>query len=276
MDARIRSASGTAIIEKKMTRSRRALFFVMAFAPFSGAWGDELTRRAQEELRRRNIFFGDIDGRSSPEFSAAVNRFQERKGLATTGSLDNETLHSLGVPATRKPDEPQDAWPNVTVLRSEQPRFREGAQPERSPGPPPIAEATIATVDAEVSIAPERVRDFIQAYLRDAENNDVAAEAKYYADPLDYFDHGIVNLRFVERDVQNYYTRWPERKYELLSLTTLPVEGRKDQIRAKFRLHFTVTNADHSVSGVTENLFTLQADESNLRIVSVREQRVRP
>ena len=37
-------------------------------------------RSTQEELRRRNVYFGDIDGRSSGELEQALKRYQRRKG----------------------------------------------------------------------------------------------------------------------------------------------------------------------------------------------------
>ena len=101
------------------------------------------------------------------------------------------------------------------------------------------------------------MRDFIESYLRDAETNHLQTEMSYYAEPLDYFDQGIVDRRFVERDVQKYYDRWPARKYELLTFTAAPSETHPDQITAKFRLRFAVKNKLHSVNGMTDNVFTL-------------------
>ena len=42
---------------------------------------DETVRQVQEELRKRNLYFGNIDGQESPELAGALKRYQKRKGL---------------------------------------------------------------------------------------------------------------------------------------------------------------------------------------------------
>ena len=66
---------------------------------------DEKIRQAQEELRKRNLYFGNVDGQESPELGAALKRYQTRKGFAVTGSVDNETATSLHIPRPRFPRE---------------------------------------------------------------------------------------------------------------------------------------------------------------------------
>ena len=78
-------------------------------------------RSTQEELRRRNVFFGDIDGRKSEEYSEALRRYQKRKGLRVSGQDDHDTLRSLGV-LPRSPNEPPPKeleWPAEPVLKSD-------------------------------------------------------------------------------------------------------------------------------------------------------------
>jgi peptidoglycan hydrolase-like protein with peptidoglycan-binding domain len=85
------------------------------------ARADEQLRATQEELRRRNVYFGDIDGRQSEETGEAIKRYQKRKGFATTGRPDRETLRSLGLLA-REPGEapPRELpWPEEPVLKSD-------------------------------------------------------------------------------------------------------------------------------------------------------------
>ena len=86
------------------------------------AWGaDDQVRSTQEELRRRNVFFGDIDGKPSPEYTEAVKRYQKRKGIAATGQGDHDTLRSLGL-LPRSPNEPppkEMEWPAEPVLKSD-------------------------------------------------------------------------------------------------------------------------------------------------------------
>jgi len=96
-----------------------ALFFAVAALGALGA--EDQVRSAQEELRRRNVYFGDIDGRRTEEYSEALRRYQKRKGLTASGQDDHDTLRSLGV-LPRSPNEPPPKeleWPGEPVLKSD-------------------------------------------------------------------------------------------------------------------------------------------------------------
>ena len=80
------------------------------------------TRSVQEELRRRSLYFGNVDGRDSAELQEATRRYQSRKGFAATGRPDRETLRSLGL-VPRSPNEPPPSelnWPAEPVLPSDE------------------------------------------------------------------------------------------------------------------------------------------------------------
>jgi hypothetical protein len=82
---------------------------------------EEQVRSVQEELRRRNIYFGDVDGRRTPELDAALKRYQKKKGFPEKGTEERETLRSLGL-VPREPGEPPPkelAWPSEPVLKSD-------------------------------------------------------------------------------------------------------------------------------------------------------------
>ena len=79
------------------------------------ARADEPTRAVQEELRKRKLYFGDVDGRETPSFLDAVKKYQERKGFAVTGQTDADTLRSLGI----SPPAQEKVLPDVPVLRSD-------------------------------------------------------------------------------------------------------------------------------------------------------------
>jgi peptidoglycan hydrolase-like protein with peptidoglycan-binding domain len=98
----------------------RSVGFVLFFA-VAALGADDQIRSTQEELRRRNVYFGDIDGRPSPEYSEALRRYQQRKGLPASGRDDHDTLRSLGV-IPRSPNEPPPKeleWPAEPVLKSD-------------------------------------------------------------------------------------------------------------------------------------------------------------
>lgn len=266
------------------------LLLSFLLASRSAVFADEQTRRVQEELRKRNLYFGDVDGRKTPELAGALHHYQERKGFTPTGDLDAETLHSLGLAPAPTPGRqaiaqasasPEQALPDVTVLRSDtqrsgSPHLAAAATVAGSP-PPPILEATESPSAPDGRFPAAAVREFIESYLRDAETNDLPAEMGYYGEPLDYFDHGIVDRPFVESDVRSYYKRWPRRSYTLLDIKQSPVESHPDEVRVNFRINFAVKNDKQSAHGQTDNSFVLKADgPNNFKIISMREQRVRP
>src|SRR3954465_2828984 len=79
-------------------------------------YGDERVRQVQEELRRRNLYFGDIDGTATPEISNALRRYQSRKGIDVTGAIDDATATSLDLqPRTAKVHRAVAPLPDVPV-----------------------------------------------------------------------------------------------------------------------------------------------------------------
>ena len=58
---------------------------------------NEQIQRVQQELRKRLLFFDDLNGEYTPALATAVKRYQEKKGFASTGVIDREVLASLGI-----------------------------------------------------------------------------------------------------------------------------------------------------------------------------------
>lgn len=69
---------------------------------------DDELRKVQEELRKRHLFFGSINGQPTPALTAAIAGYQAKKGFARTGLIDSQTLESLGLvrPVPRVADTP--------------------------------------------------------------------------------------------------------------------------------------------------------------------------
>ena len=240
---------------------------------------DEKIRQAQEELRKRNLYFGNVDGQESPELSGALKRYQTRKGFAVTGSVDNETATSLHIQTTAAS---KGGLPDLPVLRSD--AARELPPPQRlaleraaeenadfAPSPFPPAEPPGPGQD----LTPERVTKIVADYLRDAETDDVATQVKCFAYPIEYFDHGPVDEQFVLKDVRNYLKRWPQRKYTLSAPVSFFAGGREGETNVEFLIAYDVRNKTHAASGRTRNWWTLRAEGDVLKIVAIREQRLR-
>jgi peptidoglycan hydrolase-like protein with peptidoglycan-binding domain len=250
--------------------------------------GDEVVRQVQEELRKRHLFFGDIDGHVTPQVSAALRRYQERKGFPVTGLPDGETLRSLSLPPALAASPNGGArpaaspWPDMTVLRSDHARRtplpddageppESGAEPPPTPAPPPAA-ATAQRLPLQTA------REFVGRYLRAGQTNDAPAENTFYGEKVDYLNEGTVDRAFIAKDSARYNARWPERQFTLLD-DTLKVTSWDglSLTRVEFQYRFTVKRRKYTVQGKVEATYTLSGSQpGDLRIVGIKEQRVRP
>lgn len=267
-----------------MTRILTSLFFGLLLSMPRLAQADEIVRQVQEELRKRNLYFGNIDGQTSPVLIDALKRYQTRKGFAVTGKLDQDTTTSLHIQtATVAAAAP---LPDVPVLKSdiasalpESQRLalqREAEEkPDLTPTPPPPAESP----GPGQNLTPDQVNKFVEDYLRDAEGPDLAAQLKYYAFPVRYFDHGVVSQEFVSRDTSNYLKRWPERKYMLSGPVSFFASGNEGETEIEFSISFELRSAARTTKnrarGRTKNFWSTRLEGEELKIVAIREERLR-
>jgi len=246
----------------------------------SFAQADETVRQVQEELRKRNLYFGNIDGQSSPVLVDALKRYQARKGFAVTGKVDQDTATSLHVQAatvaaTRLPDVPVLKSDTASALPEPQRlALQQEAEDKPDVTPSPPAESPPPAQD----VTPERVNKFVQDYLRDAESGDVAAQVKYYDFPVRYFDHGSVSEQFVVQDTSNYVKRWPQRKYTLNGPASFFASGKEGETYVEFTISFELHNAERTVIfnafGRTKNWWSIRRNGEDLKIVAIREARL--
>jgi hypothetical protein len=259
---------------------RRSLLLGMAlFAILAPSLrSDEPTRRAQEELRKRNLYFGDVDGTMKPELVDALKRYQTRKGFEATGGLDEETANSLNIPLAISTDSPARNWPDVPVLKSDAarnlPESERMALQQNTEANPETSATPSAPPTVAVGVQPEDLTKLVQDYLRDAQTDNVDLQAGYYAYPVDYFDHGRVGRDFVAKDTRNYVKRWPQRQYTLTEPVKVFTSEKRGETQLEFTIAFEVRNKKHAVRGKTKNFWTLQSEGKNLKIVAVREQRL--
>jgi peptidoglycan hydrolase-like protein with peptidoglycan-binding domain len=76
---------------------------------------DDNVREVQTKLSDEGFYFGEIDGAYSSDLSAALSRYQIRKGLPITGQLDAETSKALGAepavgPSTAGTEQSSETW----------------------------------------------------------------------------------------------------------------------------------------------------------------------
>lgn len=72
---------------------------------------DDRLRDVQAELKTQGFFYGEVNGASSAETSAAIRRYQIRNGLEVTGTLTDETVKALGIGSARAAQEPPAPQP---------------------------------------------------------------------------------------------------------------------------------------------------------------------
>ncbi|HSV63691.1 MAG TPA: peptidoglycan-binding domain-containing protein [Chthoniobacterales bacterium] len=257
---------------------------LLVLLPLSGmARADETVRQVQEELRKRNLYFGNIDGQDSAVLTDALKHYQARKGFAVTGRVDADTATSLHVQTTVAAAAP---LPDMPVLKSDEASALSESQrlalqreaeekPDLTPTPAPPAESPAPGQD----LVPERVNRFVQDYLRDAEAPDVPKQVNYYAFPVRYFDHGNVSQDFVTKDTSNYVKRWPERKYTLTGPVSFFAAGNEGETNVEFTVAFELGSPSRPTKnkavGKTRNWWTLRGKGDELKIVAIREARIR-
>ena len=249
-----------------MSRHSTLLLLLCAIALAPLARADEQTRQVQEELRKRHLFFRDIDGRPSLDYALAIKRYQQRQGFAQTGVADEMTLYSLGIGEPAPPAEGATDLPDVPVLKSD------AALPETKPLPPPAPTKAANAGD----VAKAEISNFIRRYFAACQSANPQDELAFYADRVDYFDHGAVDKSYIQNELAVYNQRWPNRKYTIDDSVRVNKGG--NNTIAWFRVAFMVANEprDRKASGQTNDEIRLIKHGDSLQIISIQEMRVRP
>jgi len=272
----------------------------------------EELRTTQEELRRRNIYFGEIDGKPSEELREALRHYQKRKGLAASGQSDHDTLRSLGV-VSRGANEPPPKeleLPDEPVLKSDtkidvvseakEIAVGTGVSPA-SVAPDMIAygrsarRAPVAHADGPGQLnssgstrsggsrpaaekivgTPQGIEAYVRQYLAAMSHNRLEDELHFYADRVNYLGNGWVDRRIIEHTLRKYYARWPHRSYSWVEGVTYRTVPKAGEIVVNFRVNFSLHNGRTKARGQTENEIIINAATSDPRIVSIKERRVR-
>lgn len=230
--------------------------------------GDETVRQVQEELRKRNLYFGNIDGESTPEVINALKRYQKRKGFAVTGSVDAATAASLHVPFAASSSQAPPTADLSQIQSTAAVTDKRAAEVDLPADPAPPAESP----PPSPAISQDRVNKFVETYLRDGETNDVFLQAWFYQYPVQYFHYGWKDQKFVVRDIGYHVKDWPDRKYELIAPPSFTPSDKPEEFLVEFSIAYNRRNKKRTASGKAKYTWTVRAEGEELRIVSIREQ----
>jgi hypothetical protein len=291
-------------------KNRIALFTITIGLSLAAAVrADDNVREVQTTLSEEGLYFGEVDGAYSPDLSAALTRYQVRKGLPITGQLDVETADSLGAkpavgPSTAVAEQGSETWrrlrkhdrrTSLSTHRSDTiaTEEREGPSPgaeetsteTRSPSVPAVtarsstqttepASAPPLTVVDTGSAAPEfsteRMRDYVAAFVLAGVEKNVGAEAEFFADRVEYYDQGMMDREKIREDLKRYDEHWPERHFWIAG--PINVEPQTDnRVRVTFPLGFKLRNANRNSSGKVNKTLVLERAGDDLQIVAVNE-----
>src|SRR5881392_2271898 len=98
---------------------------------------DQLVEHVQQALKDQGFYYGEINGETNANLTAAIRRYQIRSGLQVNGQLNSETLQSLGInsSASAQPAA-KPAAPNLVAPNSDKQSPTEGANMTPAPVQP--------------------------------------------------------------------------------------------------------------------------------------------
>jgi len=151
-------------------------------------------------------------------------------------------------------------------------------QSETQPVGSPLPEnATAAQASADTSnsssppnISPDRLRDYVGAFVLAGLDPRVGAEADFFADRVQYYDQGVMSREQIREDLKQYAARWPERRFWFAGdIVVAPQNG--NRVRVTFPLRYELINGAKHSSGKIDKTLVLELVGDDQQIVAVNE-----
>jgi hypothetical protein len=83
----------------------------------------------------------------------------------------------------------------------------------------------------------------------------------------------------VIKDTSDYVKRWPERKYTLLGPVNFFASGKEGETQINFTISFELRSPNRTTKnravGKTRNWWTIRTEGEEMKIVAIREERLR-
>ncbi|SPF42908.1 conserved exported hypothetical protein [Syntrophobacter sp. SbD1] len=236
------------------------------------------------------IFYFDtqMDKRKIETLKRTANQLRNKKALITYSSNggpgeDKHILLSDIVAAGEKPtpEKPvrEAVMPSgeahgepVRTLSEEQVSLTENIPDKPAPKQPAPREVKQSPKSGQSDpITREEISAFVRRLLYLNGTKDLAAVAPFYADKVDYYDRGIVSRDNVLRDLKYYYRNWAQIDTRMDG--DVVMTGFEPEVRiVKFISSFSVKNEKKSIAGKTENIWTIQRINGELRLIDVKQK----
>ena len=238
------------------------------------------------------IFYFDtqMDKGKIETLKKAANQLRNMKALITYSSTgdpgkDKRILLSDILPAGEKPNlekpgrqaakAPGDPQEKLTGKLSEENVSPTDFVPAEPKGPPKQAALQAINQSAKTRdpdpVTKEEISAFVRRLLYLNGRKDLAAVAPFYADKVDYYDRGIVSRDKVLQDLKYYFRNWAEIDTRLDG--DVVMAGFEPEVRiVKFICSFAVKNEKKSITGKTENIWTIQRINGELRLIDVKQK----
>lgn len=221
------------------------------------------------------VFYFDtqMDKRKIETLRKAADQLRNKKALITyssTGdpSKDKRILLSDIVPAGEKP--------NLEKPGREAPKPPgDPFVPAEPKGPPKQASLHAVNPSAKTGLPDPVTKEEISAFVRRLlylnGRKDLAAVAPFYADKVDYYDRGVVSRDKILEDLKFYFRNWAVIDTRLDG--DVAMAGFEPEVRiVKFICSFSVKNEKKSITGKTENIWTIQRINGELRLIDVKQK----
>ncbi len=119
-----------------------------------------------------------------------------------------------------------------------------------------------------IGVNATNIEKFVYRYLKLNQDDSVSNIIKVYAEHVDYNDKGIVTRRAVKKDKENYFSRWPIRKYTLKG--PIPRSRANQGVQVEFVYGYEITDktGNKNRQGEILSRLTLVPEKAGFIIVS--------
>jgi ketosteroid isomerase-like protein len=123
-----------------------------------------------------------------------------------------------------------------------------------------------------------QLQQMVNTHIIASSRGDIASLISLYADQVDFLNEGLKSRNVIEREMHDYFARWPIQQFRLasdVSVTSLGANERK----LSFRISFTASNpVNHKTSDGTADVIWIvrRSDQAGVfKIVSQKQQSIK-